>query len=108
MKHGRRIAYPAGGAIDRPTAKAEQRTPALRKRRRRWWRVGLWFLLLAGVAGVVRAMLPGLVRNYVNRTLDRNLRYSGRIGEVRLHLLRSAYSIHDVHFSKTSGNVPVP
>ena len=44
----------------------------------------------------------------MNRTLDRNLLYEGRIGEVQVHLLRGAYSISDIHISQRSGNVPVP
>jgi len=48
------------------------------------------------------------VRDYVNRTLDRNPLYSGKIGPVRIHLWRGAYSIDEVRISKTSGNVPVP
>src|SRR5262249_49166082 len=46
--------------------------------------------------------------NYVNRTLDRNSVYSGKIGDVQVHLWRGAYSIHDIRLSKTTGNVPVP
>ena len=57
---------------------------------------------------IVRALLPGFVRDYVNRTLDRNPLYSGEIGAVEIHLWRGAYSIHDIRLSKTSGNVPVP
>lgn len=53
-------------------------------------------------------MLPWAVRDYVNRTLDRNPLYAGRIGKVQIHLLRGAYSIHDIAISKTTGNVPVP
>jgi hypothetical protein len=58
--------------------------------------------------GIVRVMLPTLVRNYVNRTLDRAPLYAGKIGEVDIHLWRGAYSIQDVSISKTTGNVPVP
>jgi hypothetical protein len=53
-------------------------------------------------------MLPGFVRDYVNRTLDRNPLYAGEIGEVEIHLRRGAYAIRDVRISKTTGNVPVP
>jgi hypothetical protein len=53
-------------------------------------------------------MLPWAVRNYVNRTLDRNPLYAGEIGPVHIHLLRGAYSIQDVRLNKTTGNVPVP
>jgi len=52
--------------------------------------------------------MPWGVRDYVNRTLDRNQLYSGRIGPVQIHLWRGAYSIQDIELSKTTGNVPVP
>lgn len=53
-------------------------------------------------------MLPGFVRDYVNRTLDRNPNYAGTIGDIGIHLWRGAYSINDISISKTVGNVPVP
>ncbi len=53
-------------------------------------------------------MLPSFVQKYVNRTLDRNELYAGRIGDVEIHLWRGAYSIRDIRFSKRTGNVPVP
>ena len=78
-------------------------------KRRHWWRTaGAILLLLLLVFGIARALLPSLVRDYVNRTLDRNLLYEGRIGDVEIHLLQGAYSIHDVHISQRTGNVPVP
>lgn len=70
--------------------------------------VGFILLGLAVVLGVVRLMLPWAVRNYVNRTLDRNGAYAGTIGPVQIHLLRGAYSIDDIRLSKTTGDVPVP
>ncbi len=48
------------------------------------------------------------IRNYVNRTLDRNVLYEGRIGPVQVHLWRGAYSIENIHISKRAGNLPVP
>jgi len=64
--------------------------------------------LLAVILGAGRALMPWAVRDYVNRTLDRNQLYSGRIGPVEIHLWRGAYSIRDVQISKTTGDVPVP
>jgi len=52
--------------------------------------------------------MPWAVRDYVNRTLDRNPLYEGKIGPVEIHLLRGAYAICDVRMNKTTGNVPVP
>src|SRR3954470_21784876 len=82
------------------------RTPA---KRHRGWRIFFVLLVLLVLLGAVgRLMLPSFVRDYVNRTLDRNPLYAGTIGEVQVHLWRGAYSIQDVQISKTSGNVPVP
>ena len=78
------------------------------KRPRRWRTLGLSALVLLLIIGAGRALLPRLVRDYVNRTLDRNPLYSGRIGDVQIHLWRGAYSIHDIRISKTTGDVPVP
>jgi hypothetical protein len=63
-------------------------------------------LLVLG--GVVRAILPWFIRDYVNRTLDRDPMYAGRIGPVEIHLLRGAYSVRDVRVNKTMSDVPVP
>src|SRR5437762_5306741 len=105
MKHSGEIAR-RGGAVSTRTNAEE----AALTRRRRWpWRtVGLIVLALALLLGVGRAMLPWFVRDYVNRTLDRNPLYAGNIGEVQIHLWRGAYSIQDVRISKVTGNVPVP
>ena len=79
------------------------------KKRRHVWRVlGIILLILILIAAVGRALLPWALRDYVNRTLDRNQLYSGKIGPVQVHLLRGAYSIRDITISKTTGNVPVP
>src|SRR5262245_13107194 len=80
-----------------------------RPRRHTVWRMfGIVLLVLVVLVGVGRALLPWAVRNYVNRTLDRNPLYAGTIGDVEIHLWRGAYSIDDVRISKTTGNVPVP
>jgi hypothetical protein len=63
-------------------------------------------VILSGAA--IRAAMPWAVRDYVNRTLDRNQLYQGRIGPVTIHLWRGAYSIHDIEISKTTASVPVP
>ena len=73
-----------------------------------WHRLRILLLVLAGVLAGGRAILPRVVRDYVNRTLDRNPLYAGNIGNVRIHLWRGAYSIENVRINKTTGNVPVP
>ncbi len=106
MRHRRQtIAGPASG--EEPSIPQEKsRSP--RQRRHGWRRLGLVLLAIAIITGVGRAMLPGFVRDYVNRTLDRNPLYAGTIGEVQIHLWRGAYSIQEIKISKTTGNVPVP
>lgn len=53
-------------------------------------------------------MAPHFVRDYVNRTLDKNQNYGGTIGDVSIHLWRGAYSIEDIQISKKSGNTLAP
>lgn len=65
-------------------------------------------ILVVIVLLCLRAYLPTLVRDYVNRKLDELPEYDGQIGDVDLHLWRGAYSIQDVNILKTSGKVPVP
>jgi hypothetical protein len=79
-----------------------------KRRRSRWREVALVLGVLVLVLGVARAFLPWIVRDYVNRTLDRNPLFAGKIGPVRIHLYRGAYSISDVSISKITANVPVP
>jgi hypothetical protein len=78
------------------------------KKRHRWRAIGIILLVVVALFGVARLVLPSQLRDYVNRTLDRNQLYEGRIGNVEVHLLRGAYSIHDVKISQRTGNVPVP
>src|SRR4051812_46764686 len=79
-----------------------------RKRHPFWRRFFIFFVVVVVIASVVRAILPRVLRDYVNRTLDRNQLYSGKIGELNIHLWRGAYSIQDISISKRTGNVPVP
>src|SRR5215813_13484163 len=74
----------------------------------RWRKIVLIVLVTVAILALGRALMPWAVRDYVNRTLDRNPLYSGKIGPVTIHLWRGAYSIDDVNISKTTGNVPVP
>ena len=89
----------------RPTEKGAQRG---RKRYRGWRIFGIVVLALVVVLGIGRALMPWAVRDYVNRTLDKNPLYAGEIGEVEIHLWRGAYAIDDVRISKTTASVPVP
>jgi hypothetical protein len=90
-----------------PDKSADQ--PANAKKRRRWLRalsviaVVMIVLLVAG-----RLALPSVLRWYVNRTIDQNPLYDGKIGGIDVHLYRGAYTITDIQLIKTTGNVPVP
>ena len=99
--------FPDEGGDRKELLHSENRAKA-RKRHRAWRCLGLILLLLLIGLGIGRACLPDIIRDYVNRTLDRNLLYEGRIGDVQVHLWRGAYSINDIHISQRSGNVPVP
>jgi hypothetical protein len=88
-----------------PKTKANKRV----KPRLRWLKFALLSLaVLVVLAGIGRAILPLVLRDYVNRTLDRSPVYAGRVGQIQVHLWRGAYSIHDIRLNKTTGNVPVP
>ena len=82
--------------------------PRHAKAHHRWRTLGIVLLIIALVLGVGRLLLPRLIRDYVNRTLDKGQLYSGKIGDVEVHLWRGAYSIHDIKLSKVTGNIPVP
>jgi hypothetical protein len=89
--------------------RAAQNAQKSNKRRRSWWRVLASFLVFLIVLLVgTRLALPTFLRWYVNRTLDQNPFYDGRIGDIDVHLWRGAYTINDIRLLKTTGNVPVP
>ncbi len=90
-------------------AKSEEPSSVAPKRMRRWLRVFACLALFLIVVGVVvRAFLPSVIIYYVNKTLDENPLYDGKVDDVDLHLYRGAYTIKDVKLIKTTGNVPVP
>jgi hypothetical protein len=108
MKDRHSIAHPteeSGGRVSTPSRNADDEKSIRRSRRRKM--LGL-LIVLGLLLGIGRAILPWVVRDYVNRTIDRNPLYAGKIGEVEIHLWRGAYSIRDVRLNKTTGNVPVP
>lgn len=108
MKSSRVMARPRRSPRVRAGREPEAADRSPPKPRRRRHIIVFVLLVLAVLLGIGRLMLPWLVRNYVNRTLDRNQAYAGTIGDVDVHLWRGAYSIDDVHISKRMGNVPVP
>jgi len=110
-RHRRRSPTRVAESRARDVPRSESRTEAAQpapKVHHRWRTAGIVVLVLIVLGIVARAILPWVVRDYVNRTLDQNPLYSGTIGDVQIHLWRGAYSIHDVKISKTTGNIPVP
>ena len=68
-----------------------------------WLVIGLLLLLV-----VARLALPFAIKHYVNNRLGKIPGYSGKIGDVTVHLWRGSYEIHDIVISKTAGHIPVP
>jgi hypothetical protein len=83
------------------TKNPKRRHPVLR------WAFGV-FCVIVVLLVAARLYLPTFLRDYVNRTLDRDPLYEGRIGAIEIHLWRGAYAINDVRINKVTGNVPVP
>lgn len=57
---------------------------------------------------VLRLALPSIVKNYLNRKMDRMGDYHGQVADVGIHLWRGAYSLEGLRIDKVSGKVPVP
>lgn len=69
-----------------------------------------WIIILSIVAVLVavRLALPGIVKNYVNKTLNEIEGYSGHIEDVDIHLLRGAYLIKELKLVQTGDSIPIP
>jgi hypothetical protein len=80
-----------------------------KKKRRSWWRiVGIFLAIVVILLIGARLALPSFLRWYVNRTIDQNPLYDGKITDIEVHLWRGAYTITEIRLLKTTGNVPVP
>ncbi len=66
--------------------------------------VGALVLLLL----VVRLALPGIVKRYINRTLNELPGYNGYVEDIDLHLYRGAYTIDGLHLVEEKGNPKYP
>lgn len=108
MKNRNDLVHSTEEAAVGPKPSSKPKAAPQRRKRSRCRALGIVFLVVAILLGIGRAFLPWAVRDYVNRTLDRNPLYAGKIGQVQIHLWRGAYSIHDIRISKTTGNIPVP
>jgi len=56
----------------------------------------------------LRLALPFALKTFVNHQLNKSRDYSGKIGDVTVHLWRGAYQIHGINIFKTGGKVPAP
>jgi uncharacterized protein YhdP len=65
-------------------------------------------LVLAVLLVAARIALPYVVKNYVNRKMDRMGDYHGHVADVGIHLWRGAYSLTDLRVDKVDGKLPVP
>lgn len=68
--------------------------------------IGLAIVVIVLVA--IRLALPSIVKNYLNRKMDRMGEYHGQVADVGIHLWRGAYSLEGLRIDKVSGKVPVP
>ena len=85
--------------------KTQKKSPRLQRPMRRcaYWLVGTIIILIC-----IRLMLPFALKSFVNHQLNKSRDYSGRIGDVTVHLWRGAYQIHDINILKKGGKVPDP
>ena len=70
----------------------------------------IWIILGSVVVLLIvaRLMLPYFVTRYVNKVLANIDGYEGSISDVDIHLIRGAYSIHDLKLFKVNGHEKVP
>ena len=76
----------------------------IKKIKKVWIILGSVLVLLV----VARLTLPYFVTRYVNKVLADIEGYEGSISDVDIHLIRGAYSIHDLKLFKVNGHDKVP
>jgi hypothetical protein len=67
-----------------------------------------WLLLVIVLLVVLRAVLPYVVKHYLNDHMDRMGDYHGQIADIDIHLWLGAYTVDGLQIVKVSGKVPVP
>ena len=65
-------------------------------------------LVLIALLVAARLALPYVVKDYLNRKMDRMGDYHGHVADVDIHLWRGAYSLGDLRIDKVDGKLPVP
>lgn len=70
----------------------------------------LWIVIgaIVVVLGIFRAVLPHIVRHYVNRQLQESKDYTGSVGNITISLWRGAYEVQNIRISKRNGKVTEP
>lgn len=66
----------------------------------------LGFLLIAII--VFRLLLPGIVKNYVNKTLQEIPGYWGKVDDIDIALIRGAYVIHGLQLDRVESGNNIP
>jgi len=85
------------------TTKNPSRRAWHRTRHSAFWIAGIIVFLIC-----VRLALPFALKTFVNHQLNKSHDYSGKIGDVTVHLWRGAYQIQGINIFKTGGKVPAP
>ena len=65
-------------------------------------------LVIVALLVAARIALPYVVKDYLNRKMDRMGDYHGHVADVDIHLWRGAYSLTDLRIDKVDGKLPVP
>lgn len=74
----------------------------------RRYRHGYGLLLFIALLILVRALLPSLVKDYVNRTLSSSSGYEGHVGDIHLALWRGAYELRDIEIHQLNSSTQEP
>jgi hypothetical protein len=75
---------------------------------RRWRGLIYWLAGMVVVLVCLRLALPVVLKNYVNRQLNRSQDYGGSVGHITVALWRGAYEINQVNIFQRTGKVHVP
>ena len=71
-------------------------------------RIAYWLLAIIVLLVALRIALPTVLKDYLNKRMDRMGDYHGQLADVDIHLWRGAYSIDGLRVDKVSDKVPVP
>ncbi|WP_187270097.1 DUF748 domain-containing protein [Pontibacter qinzhouensis] len=76
--------------------------------RRRYKRTYATLAAVVVLLLLFRLALPGIVKRYVNKTLNDLPGYTGYVEDIDLHLYRGAYTIDGLHLVEENGNPKYP